>query len=39
MHWISFSGVLSPFRMSLVEGANAVTINVLKVSAFTEKLC
>jgi len=38
MCWISLSRVLSPFRMSLVEGANAVTINVLRVSAVTEEL-
>lgn len=28
MHGISLSGVRSPLHMSLVEGANAVTINV-----------
>lgn len=36
---VLFSGMRSSFRMSLVEGANALTINVLRVSAVTEKLC
>lgn len=36
---VLFSGMWRSFRMSLVEGANALTINVLRVSAVTEKLC